>query len=66
MKYTVLREENLPNGMCIQIIKTDDCGGRYYMVTDGEFGFHSLDFERVEKYVDGIVNMFDTDKKRSR
>jgi hypothetical protein len=28
------------------------------MVTDGEVEFHSLDLERVEKYVDNIVNVF--------
>ena len=55
MNGTVIREERLPNGMVIQIIKTNECGGRYYMVTDGEFGFHSLDLERVENYVDSIV-----------
>lgn len=57
MDYTIIREEHLPNGMCIQIIKTNECGGRYYMVTDGELGFHSLDYERVEKYVNDLVNM---------
>ena len=55
MKGVVIREEILPNGMVIQIVKTNECGGRYYMVTDGEPGFHSLDLERVEKYVNSIM-----------
>ena len=58
MDYTILREEHLPNGMVIQIIKTNECGGRYYMVTDGEIGFHSLDRDRVEAYVDSIVKVY--------
>ncbi len=62
MDYVVLREEHLPNGMVIQIIKTNECGGRYYMVTDGELGFHSGDLERVENYVDSIVRIY----KKSR
>lgn len=56
MTIEILREEHLPNGMCIQIIKTNEAGGRYYMVTDGELGFHSGDLERVERYVDSIVD----------
>lgn len=55
MNGIVIREERLPNGMVIQIVKTNECGGRYYMVTDGEPGFHSLDLERVEKYVDSLL-----------
>jgi hypothetical protein len=55
MEYEIIREEHLPNGMCIQIIKTNECGGRYYMVTDGEIGFHSVDRERVEEYVNSIM-----------
>ena len=51
MGYTVIKEENLPNGLCIQIIKTDECGGRYYACCNGVPGFHSLDLERVEDYV---------------
>ena len=57
MEGVVIREEVLQNGMVIQIVKTDECGGRYYMVTDGKPGFHSLDLERVEKHVNGIVEM---------
>lgn len=55
MDIIILREENLPNGMCIQIIQTNECGGRFYMVVDGELGFHSFDRERVERYVDSIM-----------
>ena len=63
MKYKIVREENFSNGMVIQIIKTNECGGRYYMVTDGELGFHSIDFDRVNSYVDRIVEIY---KGRSR
>lgn len=66
MKYELIREEHLPNGMVIQIIKTNECGGRYYMVTDGELGFHSLDLKRVEDYVDSIVSVVDTNRRKSR
>ena len=64
MKYYLIREEHLPNGMVIQIVKTNECGGRYYMVTNGELGFHSLDFERVNDYVDSIVNAFKQSSSR--
>ncbi len=64
MKYYLIREEHLPNGMIIQIVKTNECGGRYYMVTNGELGFHSLDFERVNDYVDSIVNAFKQSRSR--
>lgn len=64
MNGTVIREERLPNGMLIQIVKTDECGGKYYMVTDGEPGFHSLDLERVEAYVDSIFRCIQQDRER--
>lgn len=54
MYGTVIREERLPNGMVIHIVKTDECGG-YYMFIDGEPGFHSLDRKRVEAYVDSLL-----------
>ena len=64
MDFTLIREENLPNGLNIKIIKTNEYGGRYYMVTNGEPGFHSLDLERVEKYVDSIVNLYNKGKSK--
>lgn len=64
MEYILIREEHLPNGMVIQIIKTNECGGRYYMVTDGQLGFHSLDLERVEAYVDSIVRIANNGRSR--
>lgn len=55
MKGTVIKEGRARNGMFLQIVKTNECGGRYYLVVDGEPGFHSLDFERVEKYMNDIL-----------
>ena len=62
MNYEIIKEEHLPNGMVIQITKTNECGGKYYMVTDGELGFHSLDLKRVEDYVDSIVSVMNKDR----
>ena len=66
MKYTILEEKRIPNGMLIQIIRTNECGGRYYMVVDGEPGFHSLDYNRVKAYFDSITRVADEPTKRSR
>ena len=66
MEYILIREEIMPNGLVLQIVKTNECGGRYYMVTNGQLGFHSLDFDRVNDYVDSIVKMFDQDRGQSR
>ena len=64
MEYILIRKEHLPNGMVIQIIKTNECGGRYYMVTDGQLGFHSLDLERIEAYFDSIVRIANNGRSR--
>lgn len=47
----VVKEKRSRNGMLLQIVMTNECGGRYYLVSNGEQGFHSLDLERVEKYM---------------
>ncbi len=57
MYGVVVREEKLRNGLVIQIVRTEECGGRYYMVTNGEPGYHSLDREKVEEEVDYYVNL---------
>ncbi len=66
MEYEIIKEDVFPNGFVLQIIKTKECGGRYYLVTNGMIGFHSLDFERVEDYYNDIAKSFNPDKGQSR
>ena len=67
MVYTVVKEFPLPNGLVIKIVKTNECGGRYYMSINGMLGFHSLDYERVENYIiDNYVKIFEEPMGRSR
>lgn len=51
----VIKEAYAHNGMLVQIIMTSEFGGRYYLVIDGEPGFHSLELERVENYMNEIL-----------
>ena len=55
MKGIVIKEGHTKNGMLLQIVKTNECGGRFYLYIDGEPGFHSLDLERVEKYMNSVL-----------
>lgn len=55
MNGKVIKEAQAHNGMLVQIVMTDECGGRYHLVIDGEPGFHSLELERVENYMNKIL-----------
>ena len=56
MEGKVIKSKLLPNGMLLQIVKAEACGGRYYLVVDGEPGFHSLNLERVENYMNSWLH----------
>ena len=51
----IIIEEVKRNGLVLQIIKTEECGGRYYLVVNGILGFHSLDLDRVKKYMQNYI-----------
>ena len=66
MEYTILKQERFPNGLILQIIQTEECGGRYYLVINGRINYHSFDLERVEAYYDDIAKAYGPDKGQSR
>lgn len=51
MEYEVVNEYRLTDKIIIQIVRTNECGGTYYMCVNGILGFHSLDYERIENYI---------------
>jgi len=51
----VIEEKQSLNGILHQIVMTNECGGRYYLVSNGVQGFHSLNLDRVKSHMNGYL-----------
>ncbi len=62
MREEIIRviEEHNVGGTLFQIVETKyEYGSHYVLLMNGESGFHSTDIERVQKYMNSMIKMFE-------